>query len=208
MTLEYPDPLSLQKRHLQLRQQLELLRNNDVNLSINQIVERTKAILSSKNLPAEHHELRAALHNLNKERCPLSADKIAPIEKKHSFTVPADYRYYLQNISNGGLGAADGILPLEVQADRYCAGDFPCSEWSEQRLENMSEDEYDALEYGLLTIAEYQNGAYYAMVVSGNYHGSIWLQYDYPTLKPVAKNFTQWHNRYLDRMDRIMQYIL
>jgi hypothetical protein len=198
----------LRTRHRKLSNRLQQILQKHANISINQFVEKVEPILQANNLPSEHHELRAALHNLNKEGCPLSSDKITGIEKMHSFTVPADYRYYLQNISNGGLGAADGILPLEAQADRYCAGDFPASEWSEQRLENMSEDEYDALEYGLLTIAEYQNGAYYAMVVSGNYHGSIWLQYDYPTLKPVAKNFTQWHNRYLDRMDRIMQYIL
>jgi hypothetical protein len=60
---------------------------------------------------------------------PLPAAEVEAFERKHSITLPDDYKYFLTQVGNGGAGPFHGVLPLGEWAftDRLHKIDDP--EW-------------------------------------------------------------------------------
>jgi len=48
---------------------------------------------------------------------PLSVEVLREFEVKHSLVLPADYRYFLTEIANGGAGPFYGVFPFGQQED-------------------------------------------------------------------------------------------
>ncbi|HAA0651238.1 SMI1/KNR4 family protein [Listeria innocua] len=129
---------------------------------------------------------------------PLSNQTLTTFENEHQITLPQDYRAFLEQIGNGGMGPYYG---LETLTDGLCSSlDYKDEKYGVQTLsepfphtddwnapgykEGMSDEDYDAWQelcfqdkevFGLLRIANFGCGVSINLVVNGPSYGEIWV---------------------------------
>ncbi|MGC4121833.1 MAG: SMI1/KNR4 family protein [Myxococcales bacterium] len=148
--------------------------------------------------------------------------ELAEFEAGHGVKLPAEYRDYLREVSDGGAGPFYGLFSLEsgleaakeFAPDGALAADFPLDrkatskflEHRKQCLENGDDDEISYPEVpepcpGLVYLAEYGCGWSYALVVRGELAGTVWFIGEHlsPVLvddRPVS--FLEWMEDWVD----------
>ena len=128
----------------------------------------------------------------------LTEDTLQSFVKSFGLTLPADYKYFLTQIGNGGSGPAYGLLPLlewnielEIRDNNFLSTDFPhVDKWNvTQDFDTDDEDYTETEEFqkwekeyfsnthitGSMRICHYGCAIYYLLVVSGNNAGQIWV---------------------------------
>lgn len=139
----------------------------------------------------------------------LSKDEINQYENFYQITFPEEYRFYLQEIGNGGT---NGILQLDQVLqrrfpggkipDRYLSTSFPLSRSITQgELKNegyfaLSETEMEKYwienTRGSIDIKDDYCGAFSLLVVSGKGKGEIWEDVMYADMGILKTQKTFW----------------
>lgn len=137
----------------------------------------------------------------------LSEDYLQKWQEKYNVQLPTDYRDFLTQIANGGVGPYYGLYSLEEamqEAENFSyineteniaepfAIDFPISKtetddfikYYNQCLDDGEDDEiqyFDSITplTGAIFLAEYGCGWSYFLVVKGDLAGTVWFQGDY-----------------------------
>lgn len=173
-------------------------------------------------LAFEHSSNPRPLENF--KYLPLSELEVKVFEKRNKITLPEDYRDFLIHIANGGIGPANGILPLDSQRT-YPLVHLPWidpilfnelfqfdeskenAEQFENRIKGLLEQEGTEIisirqnaENGIMAIGDAGCGLYHCLVVNGKNKGQIWTN---ATLNDdgfylVADNFFEWFEKWLD----------
>ena len=128
----------------------------------------------------------------------LNEQEILKFEQTNQIELPTDYRNYLKNIGNGGVGPAYGLyklenwnLELDIEIENFLKTDFPHKKkWNltcngNEEDENYTESEefqnweleYFSEKYitGSIRICHYGCAIYCILVVSGKEKGNIWF---------------------------------
>ena len=128
----------------------------------------------------------------------LSEFQIETFERINQIQLPSDYRDFLKNIGNGGIGPAYGLyrledwnLELDIENNNFLMKKFPYQEkWNSyfdinEEIEDYTEsEEFQNWEleyysekhiYGSIRICHYGCAIYYFLVVSGIEKGNIWV---------------------------------
>lgn len=144
-----------------LRQLLAQLRTADTSLNLD---------LASKHL-----------YQLNP--C-LTEDEVQAFESQCNITLPDDYRQFLLELGNGGVGPGFGMLKLPSKnPDCYCLDKpFPYERPADMILEN-GELKFD----GTLPLAEYGCGMVALLVITGKQRGKLWFTTGEDGIFPLGK---------------------
>jgi len=136
-------------------------------------------------------------HKYQLNKC-LSEAEITEFEKFHKIELPTDYRNFIKNIGNGGVGPAYGVyklenwnLELEIENSNFLNTKFPHVEKWNSAFDGSIEDEdyadskeFESWEegyfnkkyvFGSIRICHYGCAVYYILVVSGIEKGNIWI---------------------------------
>jgi hypothetical protein len=136
-------------------------------------------------------------HEYKLNNC-LSEIEIQKFEKIYQIVLPLDYRNFINNIGNGGVGPAYGLykledwnLEIEIKNDNFLKTKFPYLEkWNSEFKGNLEDEnymeskefEYWGKEYfdekhlfGSIRICHYGCAVYYFLIVSGVEKGNIWV---------------------------------
>lgn len=128
---------------------------------------------------------------------PLTLSDVLKFESKTGVNLPEDYRDFILNLGDGGVGPYYGIKKLADAAEYSdLSKSFP---WVSKV--NLSNDDYDDMLPGALVIAE--RGCAYTdiLVVKGLSCGQIWSDFtaaDEPIL-PSHDSFSDWYLDWLKR---------
>ena len=163
----------------------------------------------------------AASHNY-KLNPTLSESHLLTFEEKHKITLPDDYRLFLKEVGNGGVGPYYGMFPLENfyqsrfydGSDENCIGNdflqtpFPYSKnnpFVENEMDDDLTDEVYAQEFiknlnGTITLAHQGCGYFDMLIVSGEDKGKVWIDArvsDYG-MNCIFDSFTEWYFHWLN----------
>ncbi|PXY45988.1 SMI1/KNR4 family protein [Flavobacterium hydrophilum] len=128
----------------------------------------------------------------------LSEEKILDFEKTNQIELPLEYRDFIKNIGNGGVGPAYGVFKLEdwnfeldIENRNFLNENFPYTEkYNLTFAGNENDEDYIESEefanweleyfsekhiYGSIRICHYGCGIYCFLVISGLEKGNIWL---------------------------------
>ena len=128
----------------------------------------------------------------------LNESEIAKFEKVNQIELPADYRSFIKNIGNGGVGPGYGLYKLEnwnldinIEMNNFLSTNFPYTEkWNSIYAGNTDIEYYTEseefknweIEYfnekhiaGSLRISHYGCAIYYILIVSGIEKGNVWI---------------------------------
>ena len=160
---------------------------------------------------------------------PLSEIEILAFEDMNKVSLPADYRFFLRNVGNGGAGPDYGIFNLGTwEGGKTWAGEdwlvgkldepFPYSTaWNpvpfdperddpDDDILDAIEDEYFATKHidGSIPISTQGCRKWYRLVVAGPAYGQIWLDrlVDWRGLSPVQQSFSGWYLDWLSEAER------
>ncbi|MGJ8745374.1 SMI1/KNR4 family protein [Polaribacter sp.] len=185
-----------------LKEKLSELKNLDKNFSI---------------FGSEHH--RYKFDSL------ISEKEIISFEKKHSFTLPKDYREFMLEFGNGGCGPHYGLFSLEKgildlpqnpkQSDIIkLSKPFRFKTiWNMDSIKgtlDFKEEEYDNSKWadGMLRICHIGCGAFANIIVTGKEKGTIWIDdrvseggiYPVNNYNNTEKrySFTEWYLSWLN----------
>jgi uncharacterized protein (TIGR02996 family) len=103
-------------------------------------------------------------------RAPLDADKLAAVEARLGVALPAQYRQYLAELSDGGAGPELGVEPIDSALRSWVAGPFPSAD-------KLSELDMDDLP-GVLGIGIGDYTTRYWLVCTGPDAGVVWMSTD------------------------------
>ncbi|HLO88581.1 MAG TPA: SMI1/KNR4 family protein [Nostocaceae cyanobacterium] len=166
-----------------------------------------------KNLDYTFEIFGAESHGYQLNPC-LSEGEIQAFESKYGISLPSDYRQFLLEVGNGGVGPGYGLYKIvesgsenEVAATPYqnnydiLSQPFPLTTaWN--NLDLSSHDYLDnKLIQGTLTIANYGCGIYAMLVITGEQQGRIWIddRTNDSGIYPASVNFCySFHNFDLD----------
>ena len=136
-------------------------------------------------------------HKYELNNC-LSEEKILDFEKTNQIELPLEYRNFIKNIGNGGVGPAYGVFKLEdwnfeldIENRNFLNENFPYTEkWNLTYAGNEDDNDYTESEefknwelecfnekhiYGSIRICHYGCAIYYFLVVSGLEKGNVWI---------------------------------
>ena len=162
-------------------------------------IMRLKLLLSEKSQYAKTIE--------NFQYLPLEESDLGAFEKKHQVTLPEDFRDYLLQIGNGGLGPDYGIYP--IQSTQSFKGIN--QSWVDPKAYNaMGEDDFGtpfgqtlikASRKGILYIGDRGGGFSTFLVITGPNSGEVW--YDKTVTDEgfalAADDFLSWYEDWVDR---------
>lgn len=124
----------------------------------------------------------------------LTEAELQAYENANGVALPEDYRWFLRNITNGGVGPYYGMIPLDA-----CEGDpskpFPFS----QGAETLSGEEIQKI-YGdkgcpgALAICHQGCDWYAFLVVNGPAYGTIWNGGE--SFYPTGLSFSAWYHNW------------
>jgi hypothetical protein len=107
---------------------------------------------------------------------PISAAEIESVELAHRIRLPEDYRAFLLEIGNGGVGPGYGLLPLESALAERGQGIYglaepfvpprSCADWVQLRAPGMLPIHHDGCAY------------FTGLVISGPERGTVWSYVD------------------------------
>jgi hypothetical protein len=166
-----------------------------------------------KNLDPTFEIFGAESHSYQLNSC-LSDVEIQAFESKYGILLPHDYRQFLLEVGNGGVGPGYGLYKIlqtgsdnEIAATPYqtnyeiLSQPFPfTTAWNNLDLPT---DAYldSKLVQGTLTIANYGCGIYALLVITGEQQGKIWIddRTNDSGIYPASINFCQsFHDFDLD----------
>jgi len=143
-----------------------------------------------------------------------SVEAIAKFEKDNQVVLPADYKFFIQHIGNGGDGPPEyGIMPLgtneswwfEIQRNAWLnfqsiRQPFPFSEqwiWEGDELENV--ELQNKIFDGNIYLGTDGCGMDWTLVITGEEHGFVWqiTEVGITPCKP-RMTFLQWFNKWLE----------
>jgi hypothetical protein len=130
---------------------------------------------------------------------PLGEAELRAFEERHDLTLPPDYRYFLREIGNGGLGPYYGISPLASGAN--LSQPFP----ARQTTDVVSIDDLEDFP-GVLEVSEYGCGGYYHLVVRGDCYGQVWFSES--DSRYAAPSFYEFYTAWLNRLEDVLPKIL
>jgi tetratricopeptide (TPR) repeat protein len=159
----------------------------------------------------------------NGQYLPIPEAEISKFELRNNIRLPEEYRNFITNIGNGGIGPISGIEPLDVSADNknlqlpwtnptnfnelYKYDDAVESEDEyDERVDALFDDEnsvesaiYDAKDHGVITIANDGCGANVILVINGENKGELWLDLtnNEDGLVFLTKSFLGWYLNWL-----------
>lgn len=126
----------------------------------------------------------------------LSESDIREFEAKHDVSLPPDYRWFLEEVSNGGAGPSYGILPLS--ATRNIRRPFPA-----QRIT-------DILAWGdcngTIPICDHGCAFESQVVVRSRYFGQVWGGGDDRSF--VAPSFLDYYLSWIDGLENDLPIFL
>ena len=148
---------------------------------------------------------------------PLSESELLAFESRHHIVLPADYRFLLRNIGDGGAvhssapyvainsgpGPGCGVLPLEEAAEECDPGrPFPLVKSVEVQpftgIERWGDDEAYP---GVLQLSYVGSAGYDFLVVNGPAYGTMWgADVDIRNFAPVAPSFEAWYYDWMKRL--------
>ena len=158
----------------------------------------------------------------------LSMEEIKYFEKQKNLLLPNEYKFFLNQIGNGGFGPGQGILKLQESVVDFKLDSKPLinlfkpfryiKEWNPIWIESFDwENEKPDLDIvnqymdvshisGTLQISHYGHGCTNLIVVNGLNFGEIWFdsRADYGGLIPEFNNikrfcFFEWYINWLNR---------
>ncbi len=159
---------------------------------------------------AEYHKYRLGSS--------LSENELQAFEQQHSVVLPADFRFFLKEVSNGGgirssapviainagAGPGCGVMPLE-EAVIGCdpSKPFPLTQDVEVQPFPGIERWGDEEEYpGLLELCYVGSAGYDFLVVNGPAYGTIWgADVDIRNFAPIAASFDEWYGKWMKRLE-------
>lgn len=145
-----------------LRQLLTQLRTADTSLSLD--------------LPSKHR------YQLNP--C-LTEDEVQAFECQNNVILPDDYRQFLLELGNGGVGPGFGMLKLLSKNHYYYCLDKPFPyEFPEDMILANGELNFN----GTFPLAEYGCGMVALLVITGKQRGKLWFATGEDGIFPVGKN--------------------
>lgn len=153
----------------------------------------------------------------------LSDNEISEFETKHNIVLPAQYRRFISEIGNGGMGPGLGVIALGFQNYRenpdplyypeYLSVPFQYTEtWNYDfetfDFENEADEEYEYRLAGSIPIALYGCTHECQLVITGEEAGNIWWDErgtDYGILPHTDSNgnhidFITWYDSWLDEI--------
>ena len=181
-------------------------------------------------LIAKRNETKSPLNNLcaNTLNNCLSDNYIDKFEKNNNIKLPDDYKYFITEIGNGGIGPDYGLFSLEESIIDIKLKNKPniklnipfnfTKSWNESWIENFDWDnelppldlvnEYMCVKYiyGCLQVSHYGHGCTHLLVINGKEHGFIWFDgranYDgiFPELN-IKKDKMLFMDWYLDWLE-------
>jgi hypothetical protein len=137
---------------------------------------------------------------------PLTDTGIADFERRTGVSLPADYREFLSQIGNGGVGPPSyglcplGSTPSDFDGSLDLSKPFPFTKpWIWEDGAVSSEGGQDDVNCGVLIIGTDGCGQYWALVVRGPDCGKIWMLTDVG-ITPLAPgmSFLEWCEAWLD----------
>jgi hypothetical protein len=148
---------------------------------------------------------------------PLSENELQAFERRHHIVLPADYRFFLKNVGDGGAIRSDapivavnagagpgcGLLPLEEAAEECDPGrPFPLVASVEAQPFRGIERWGDGEVYpGVLQLCYAGSAGYDFLVVNGPAYSTMWgADVDIRNFTPVAPSFEVWYRRWMDRL--------
>lgn len=177
-----------------------------------------------KNKITEKKELLARIANNNLIFNPvLSHEKIRQFEFENQIHLPLDYKRFISEIGNGGVGPglglkslSDSIIDFKLRnRPRICLNhEFPYQDkWNESWITSFDwDDDYPESEivdkymntkhiFGCLQIGHQGHGCTYLLVVNGAEFDNIWLdnRADYSGISPILNKendhitFGEWY---------------
>lgn len=164
---------------------------------------------------------------------PISKHQILSFEERYKVSLPRDYKEFISNIGNGGIGPDYGLLPLQdsivdtkiknsPQIDISTPFAFTNS-WNEswimgldwengERPTDKQLNDYMDVRHisGCLQIGHIGHGCTYLLVINGEDYGTIWTdeRADYGGLNPVLSECGQkmmFEKWYMDWLDNELQ---
>jgi hypothetical protein len=165
------------------------------------------------------------IHKYKLNTC-LSEQEIINFEQKNHIQLPFDYRNFLNNIGNGGVGPAYGLYKLkdwnlgyEIELNDFLKTDFPHNEkWNiafseeDENYTKTAEFQNWEIEYysekhiaGSIKVCHYGCAIYCHLVVSGPEKGNIWFDdrasnhgiYPLSSESKERYSFSEWYNEWL-----------
>jgi uncharacterized protein (TIGR02996 family) len=141
----------------------------------------------------------------------LREEEITAHEKRHGSSLPEEYRTYLLELGNGGVGPDYGVNPWGLHEDGSdLATPFPYStREAEELIARYLQGEYEGIHPksevpGCRVIADHGCAAYSLLVVTGEQRGMIWVIGDMGWLPQFAAQtgeqtgFFAWYEIWLD----------
>lgn len=103
---------------------------------------------------------------------PASPQRVREFEVQHSVSLPADYRQYLVEVSNGGAGPNYGLIDLE----RAAVGHIPSRPFPIPELESGSDVALSECAEipGAVWLSDNGCATFDLMAVNGDLKGSVW----------------------------------
>lgn len=148
----------------------------------------------------------------------LAESELLAFEQQHGIRLPADYRVFLAEVGNGGLGPDaprffmgksgagpfNGLLTLDEAAqDCTLRQPFPFTESTESLAEDAVWAHMDADLFpgvpGALALCHYGSGLVCYLVVNGPAYGTVWLGRE--NFYPMAESFDVWYGDWLRRLE-------
>lgn len=161
-----------------------------------------------------------SIHGAEKHRyeyaAPLDAASLATFEAKLGSALPAEYRAWLTQAGNGGVGPMYGLLPLETEPSDTpqisYASDFPLTAPGTAAAVAEGDDaawqaQTHRLHHGMTYLADEGDGAYNILILRGPSAGQLWwYSYESAVAKPILNptsgspiTFFEWYQLWLDR---------
>lgn len=167
------------------------------------------------------------LTQIEKQQClPIPYENLQKFEEMHHIKLPIEYREFLLNVSDGGVGPGYGIFPLETALQYSTNLHLPWinpTEYNELFKYDSGKDEgksfdkrmnsivdgvkspeldlYNARENGILYISDGGCGTNIFLAVSGAKRGQVWIDLNVTEegYAFIADNFLSWYEEWLDK---------
>ncbi|MDR1284795.1 MAG: SMI1/KNR4 family protein [Campylobacteraceae bacterium] len=179
-----------------------------MKININEICDKISIL---KNLDKCKEIFGASKHEYKFNPCK-TEDEILAFEQINNISLPGEYRSFLLNVGNGGMGPSYGLLRLEsYSAERSHKSGLPDSFLhtpftpNNPHVETKSDDETEnSMDYsletmGTISICHHGCGIYSLLVVSGEDKGSVWIddRRNDGGLMRESGSFFEWYYNWL-----------
>ena len=122
----------------------------------------------------------------------VNATTLKALESRLEYELPEDYRRYVLEVSNGGVGPGLGLFALAGATERSdLTKDFPFN--SRYNFGSQCEEAhtYDEILDGALVLSHHGCAMYSLLVVRGKLKGQVWYDgEDY--VEPRSESFSTW----------------